>query len=81
MDIWDPIRSLHMETQPSTGFHGFIKRGSGAGRSGGDRGAQQGLQCGLSGAVLVSRPEIRASQCFDMFEVKTQEGTGSTRRL
>ncbi len=81
VDIWDPIRSLHMETQPSTGSHGFTKWGPGAGRSGGDGGAQQGLQYGLSEAVLVSRPEIRASQWFNLFDVKTQEGTGSTRRL
>ncbi len=47
----------------------------------GDGGARQGLQYGLSGAVLASRPETGASQCFYPFEVRTQEETGSTRRL
>ncbi len=36
---------------------------------------------GLSGAVLASRPETGAPQCFYPFEVRTQEETGSTRRL
>ncbi len=30
---------------------------------------------------LASRPETRAPQCFYPFEVRTQEETGSTRRL
>ncbi len=47
----------------------------------GDGGARQRLQYGLSGAVLASRPETEASQCFYPFEVRTQEETGSTRRL
>ncbi len=63
-----------------------IHRGPGAGRSAtsgrrGDREARQGLQYGLSGAVIASRPGAGASQCFYPFEVRTPEDTGSTRRL
>ncbi len=36
---------------------------------------------GLSGAVFSKRPETGAPQCFYLFEVRTQEETGSTRRL
>ncbi len=72
--------------QPSSGSHGFIKFGTGAGRSAtssrrGDGGARQGLQLDSLEQFLASRPETGAPQCFYPFEVRTQEETGSTRRL
>ncbi len=47
----------------------------------GDGGARQGLQLDSLEQFLASRPETGAPQCFYPFEVRTQEETGSTRRL
>ncbi len=73
-------------TQPSTGSQGFIEWGPGARRSAtsscrGDGGARRGLQLDSLEQFLASRPETGAPQCFYPFEVRTQEETGSTRRL
>ncbi len=43
--------------------------------------AQEGLQLDSLEQFFASRPETGAPQCFYPFEVRTQEETGSTRRL
>ncbi len=42
---------------------------------------RQGLQLDSLEQFLASRPETGGPQCFYPFEVRTQEETGSTRRL
>ncbi len=78
-------RSLHMEPSPLP----VLKDSSSEGLApdAPPRPAAEGME-ELTGSTvdsleqfLASRPETGAPQCFYPFEVRTQEETGSTRRL
>ncbi len=78
-------RSLHMEPSPLP----VLKDSSSEGLApdAPPRPAAEGWRSSTGSTVdsleqfLASRPETGAPQCFYPFEVRTQEETGSTRRL